>query len=58
MECKSAYQEVCSFAVESDVDRERGGVVVGPKVGLPSRGVLHHKVHDAIGLCAGEMERL
>lgn len=55
---KSAYQEVCSFAVESDVDGERGGVMVGPQVGLSFRGVFHHKVHNGISLCTKEIKGL
>ena len=44
------YLGVSSFAVESNVNGECGGVVMGSQVSLSAGGVLHYEVHHCIAL--------
>lgn len=50
VETTTSALEICAFVIECDVDGEGGGVMVWSEVGLSSRGVFHHKVHDGVAL--------
>lgn len=54
VQCKLTHLEVCSFAIEGDVNRECGGVMMWPQVRLSFGSVLHHKVHDGVSLNENE----
>lgn len=46
----SPYLKVYAFVIESNVNGEGRGVMVGPQVGLSLRSVFYNKVHQSITL--------